>query len=151
MCLRHDIPACCREFRDPLVPLAERTAKCLPAGCARVIMAAEDSVSPPETLVQFETPLLVESDGSKPRPKFAESKSGGHLDEVLNSVLPPRYAWLRAVIGLADATGGASHVIVLSCCATMRGCDAWVCFPSACGTRGTNLGCSTRPKRPPRG
>lgn len=53
-------------------------------------MAAEDAVSPPETLVQFETPLLVESDGSKPRPAFSESKGGGHLDEVLNSVLPPR-------------------------------------------------------------
>ena len=53
-------------------------------------MAAEDAVAPPETLVQFETPLLVESDGSKPRPPFSESKSAGHLDEVLNSVLPPR-------------------------------------------------------------
>jgi dynein light intermediate chain len=49
---------------------------------------ADQDVSPPESLIKFEAPLYVGDSGEKP---VAESKGGSaQIDEILNSILPPR-------------------------------------------------------------
>uniref|UniRef100_A0A7S1GAQ8 Dynein light chain n=1 Tax=Bicosoecida sp. CB-2014 TaxID=1486930 RepID=A0A7S1GAQ8_9STRA len=60
-------------------------------------MAAPEAPSPatadgsPETLVQFEAPLLVGDGGGKAAAGGAGGGgTGGHIEEVLNSILPPR-------------------------------------------------------------
>jgi hypothetical protein len=53
----------------------------------------EISVSPPETLVKFDAPLFagIEPSGDKPiLPKNQNAEHNPKLEDMLNSMLPPR-------------------------------------------------------------
>ena len=48
--------------------------------------------SPPPSLVQYEPPLSVGEEGAtKPKAAASGKATEAHLEEILNSILPPRY------------------------------------------------------------
>jgi dynein light intermediate chain len=50
----------------------------------------EIAVNPPDTLVKFDAPLFAGLETSKQRPVGKTDKSSAKLDDMLNSMLPPR-------------------------------------------------------------
>jgi hypothetical protein len=55
--------------------------------------AGEISVSPPETLVKYDAPLFagIESGGEKLGSKSNNQEGNSKIDDMLNSMLPPRW------------------------------------------------------------
>lgn len=52
----------------------------------------EISVTPPETLAKFEAPLFagIEPEADKPPTKSQNQEGNGKIEDMLNSMLPPR-------------------------------------------------------------
>ena len=72
-------------------------------------MQLEVSVSPPETLVKFEAPLFagIEPSASRPiQPKSPNQEGNPKLEDMLNSMLPP-----RCVSFFADEVSNVPHVV----------------------------------------
>jgi hypothetical protein len=53
----------------------------------------EISVSPPETLVKYNAPLFggTEPSADKGKSQNQAGEAGGKLEDMINSMLPPRY------------------------------------------------------------
>lgn len=53
----------------------------------------EISVSPPETLVKFDAPLFagIEPNSEKSAHKANHNENGSKIEDMLNSMIPPRY------------------------------------------------------------
>jgi hypothetical protein len=50
-----------------------------------------EAAAPPPSLVQYEAPLAVGDEGGADKPRGVASKpTEAHLEEILNSILPPR-------------------------------------------------------------
>lgn len=54
----------------------------------------EISVSPPETLVKFDAPLFagIEPNADKNGTKAQHQENSSKIEDMLNSMIPPRYA-----------------------------------------------------------
>ena len=75
--------------------------------------------SPPESLLNFEPPLFVggnSKDSTKPVPE--SSGAASQVDEIINSMLPPRCVLARPLSPAAAATAGAPGATATtdSCC-----------------------------------